>query len=100
MTAPAAAESAEVEPNKLDTKSHSKPKLKSESKTPDSSKGGILALLTNTTSDHGKHLYDHHCDICTGKMKPPTPSNSPPPSPDSRMHEDMETETTEPVEHP
>ena len=85
---------AHVESTKLDSKHLKSKKQSSDAKSPDNkgtSGGGILALLQSTTSEHGQHLYDHHCDICTGKMKPPTLSTSPPPSPDSRMHEDAHT---------
>ncbi len=32
---------------------------------------GILGLLTDTTSQHGTHVFDHHCDVCLGKVPPP-----------------------------
>ena len=72
---------------------------KSASKTTDGNSkishkdGGILDLLTNTTPQHGSHIYDQHCDICTGKVKPP--STPPQASPDSRMEDSTMVETTE-----
>ena len=79
-------------------KPHSQTKVsKSASKTTDNKNshkdGGILDLLTNTTPQHGSHVYDQHCDICTGKVKPP--STPPQTSPDSRMEDSTMTETTE-----
>lgn len=81
------------------SKSATSKKSNSDSK---SKSGGILDLIgdvagsapslsgdSNTTSLHGSHVYDQHCDICTGKASssssssslmtpPPTTSDSPP----------------------
>ena len=47
-----------------------------EKKEAGKSQGGVLVdLLTDTTSDHGNHIYHPHCQICLGK-KPPPPSTS------------------------
>ena len=60
------------------TKTGSKSKGQADSKLASSSKGGgILDLLTNTTSQHAKHVFDQHCDICTGKIKAPPASTEP-----------------------
>ena len=80
---------SKLEP-KLEPISKSEPnsKSKSSSKTQSdstSSMGGILDLLDNpnggsssavlnTTSQHGSHVYDQHCDICMGKTSSPPPS--------------------------
>ena len=31
-----------------------------------------MSLLTDTTAQHSMHIFDHNCDICTGKAPPPT----------------------------
>lgn len=73
----------------------------------ESSNTVILPILTDTTSQHGSHVFDQNCDICLGK-KPQEPSPKPiksvdtsdsdVPSPDSRTvdSELMETEVTSP----
>ena len=48
--------------------------------------GGVLDLLTNTTSQHGKHVFDQHCDICTGKIPPPS---TPPFSTTEYVHQQL-----------
>ena len=59
-------------------KSHSQSKSKADaSSKPSKPAGSILDLLTDTTSQHGSHVYDQHCAICSGKMKKPS---SPPQS--------------------
>lgn len=81
----------------------SKPKKpRSESKSSD---GGILSLLSdpigsssagevNTTSQHGSHVYDQHCDICTGKelISPPPPAPVTPLQESSPPRDSPETE--------
>ena len=29
----------------------------------------LTDILTDTTSQHGSHVFDQNCDICTGKKK-------------------------------
>ena len=59
-------------------------KPKSDSKDVKSqSKPSILDLLDNTTANHGSHVFDHRCDICMGKVTPPTLPPPPPPPPTS-----------------
>ena len=33
--------------------------------------GGVLDLLTDTTAQHGEHIYHPQCQICLGKKSPP-----------------------------
>lgn len=92
--------------SKLETSSKSKqesgPKPK---KSRSDSGGGILALLgdtagsgeADTTAQHGSHVFDQNCDICTGKVISPPPvltpteeSSVPEPSPEA---EPMDTGT-------
>ena len=42
----------------------------------ESSNTVILPILTDTTSQHGSHVFDQNCDICLGK-KPQEPSPKP-----------------------
>lgn len=68
-------------------KSHSKAQSDSKTSSSGGGGGGILDLLdsnstgvsstsggSNTTAQHGNHVYDQNCDICTGKG----PSSPPP----------------------
>ena len=63
------------------TESASKNEVKSESsetekKDAENTVGGVLLdLLTDTTSEHGSHIYHPHCQICLGKKPPPPPSS-------------------------
>ena len=69
-----------VKPNKIEPTPKNEPgavsSSDSEKKEAGKSQGGVLVdLLTDTTSDHGNHIYHPHCQICLGK-KPPPPSTS------------------------
>ena len=93
-TTPTTPTLTKTHPGGADSKSYSKPssdskptttesKSHSHSKATDSSKpvpggGGVLDILTNTTSQHGSHVFDQHCDICTGKVAPPSPTSTSP----------------------
>lgn len=37
---------------------------------------GLLDLLTDTTSEHEKHVYHPQCQICLGKEPPPSQSDN------------------------
>lgn len=36
--------------------------------------GVLLDLLTDTTTEHGNHIYHPHCQVCLGKKPPPSTS--------------------------
>ena len=38
--------------------------------------GSLLDLLTDTTAEHGKHIYHPQCQVCLGKKSPPDNSET------------------------